>query len=293
MLTPLSLNGRGWVRVKKIMKRFFILSIILLACSAGLYGEEFPQIKGWKANGDIHTYKPANLWEYIDGAANLYLEYNFKLLKLREFQKNNTIVMVEIYDMGTPINAFGIYATERPDDTDLLSIGTEAVVVPPYNALMLKDSFYVKVMIEKGELDLKNGEGILRDVAAFLPGKTDFPDELKLLPEKNIVPGSIKYTTKGYMGLGELNNIVFADYKDPDGNEFRSFVLILPDKKKVDETWKDLAEKWETEIRKGRTVLFREVPYEGLIGVVMSNEMITGVSGIEKKSDLLKLLLGR
>ncbi len=275
------------------MKKLFVLLLILITCSGGLYGEEFPQIKGWKANGDMHTYKPANLWEYIDGAANLYLEYNFKLLKLREFKKNNTIVMVEIYDMGSPINAFGIYATERPADTDLLRIGTEAVVVPPYSALMLKDSFYIKVMIEQGELDLKNGENILKGIAAFLPGKTELPAELKLLPEKDLVPGTIKYAAKGYMGLGELNNLLFADYKDSAGNEYRAFVMILPDKAKVDETWKDLAGKWKTETHKERTILFREVPYEGLIGVVMSNDMITGVSGVKKKADLFKLLLGR
>ena len=281
------------MRVKKIMKKLFVLLMILLACSTGLYGEEFPQIKGWTVNGDIITYKPDNLWKYIDGAANLYLEYNFKLLKLREFQKNDTIVMVEIYDMGSPIDAFGIYSTERPDDTDLLRIGTEAVVVPPYHALMLKNRFYVKVMIEQGELDQKNGEGILRDIAAFIPGKTDFPDELKLLPEKNRVPGSIKYATKGYMGLSEINNLVFADYKDPDGKEFRAFVLILPDKEKADETWKNLSEKWKSETQNNRTVLYREVPYEGLIGVVKTNDRITGVSGLEKKADLLTILLGK
>jgi len=274
------------------MKKLFFITIIFLTCSALLYGEEFPQIKGWRASGDTIIYKPGNLWEYIDGAANQYLAYNFKLLKLREIQKEDIIVTVEIYDMGSPVDAFGIYSSERSDDADPLKIGTEAVVIPPYHALMLKDRFYVKVVIQQGELDLKKGEDILQDVAGFLPGMTDFPSELKLLPEKDRIPGTTKYITEGYMGLSEIKDIVYADYKNSNGGEFRSFIIVLPDKAAVDETWKNLAGKWQSETQKGREVLYREVPYEGLIGVVLENGMITGISGVEEKAELFKILFG-
>ncbi len=195
--------------------------------------------------------------------------------------------------MGSPINAFGIYSTEKPNDTEFLSIGTESVVIPPYSAMMLKDRFYVKVMIQQGELNQKDGEDILKDVAVSLPGETNLPAGLKLLPEENRVPGTIKYVTRGYLGLSELNNIASADYKDTNGNEFRSFVMILPDKRKVDEIWNNLSGKWQKETQSGRIVLYREVPYEGFIGALMTNGMITGVSGIEKKTELFKILIGR
>lgn len=273
------------------MKKTVLLLVLLFALTGVAFGEEFPQIKGWTAQGDVIIYKPGNLWEYIDGAANLYLSYDFRLLKMREFKKDDTIVMVEIYDMGSSINAFGIYSSERSDDTNLLKIGTEAVVIPPYHALMLKNRFYVKVVIEQGELDQKKGEGILKDVEGFLKGGTDFPAELRLLPEKGEIPGTVKYITEGYLGLSEINNLLFADYKDSSSNEFRTFIMILPDKGKVDETWKRLSEKWQAESRKGKTVLYREVPYEGLIGIVKTNGMITGVSGVEEKGELLNILL--
>lgn len=273
------------------MKKVILILLLFLTCSTGLYGEEFPQIKGWKANGDIITYKPSNLWEYIDGAANLYLAYDFRLLKLREIQKDDIIVTVEIYDMGTPINAFGIYTSERPDDISLLKIGSEAVIIPPYNALMLKDRFYVRVVIQQGELDQKKGQDILKDIDAFIPGSTDFPSELKLLPEKNRIRETMKYITDGYMGLSEIKNIVYADYKSSPKGVFRFFVMVLPDKEQVNKTWKTLAEKWQSDTQKGVKVLFREVPYEGLIGIVKTNDMITGVSGVEEKAELFRILL--
>ena len=273
------------------MKKLFLLILLFLTCSAGLQGEEFAQVKGWTANGDVTIYRPGNLWEYINGAADQFLAYDFKLLRLRELQNKDVIVTVDIYDMGTTINAYGIYTTERPDDAPLLKIGSEAVVIPPYHALMFKDRFYVKVMIQQGELEQKSGEEILKGVAAFLPGKIDFPIELKLLPEKNQIPGTVKYTANGYMGLSEIKNLVFADYKDPNGNEFRSFVMVLG-KGHVDNTWITLAEKWQSETQKDRTILYREVPYEGLIGVIKADDMITGASGVEEKGKLLELLIG-
>ena len=272
------------------MKKLFLLLLLALIFSTGMYGEEFPHIKGWTANGSTITYKPANLWEYIDGAANLYLSYDFKLLKYKEFIKGDTIVTVEIYDMGSPINAFGIYSSERSDGTNLLKIGTEAVVLPPYHALMLKDRFYVKVVIQQGELDQKTGEGILKDVGIFLPGKSEFPPELKLLPEKERIPGTVKYITGGYMGLSEINNLVYADYRDKNGGEFRHFVLLSNGKKGLENTLESLSSKWKSHNQEGRTILFREVPYEGLIGIIMNDKMLIGVSGVENEDELFRLL---
>ncbi len=273
------------------MKKVFLILLLIFTFSTALYGEDFPQIKGWTANKDVIIYRPANLWKYIDGAADQFLNYDFQILKLREFRKNDVIVTVDIYDMGTPINAFGIYSSERPDDAKLINIGTEAVVIPPYSALMLKDRFYVKVMIQQGELGQKDGEDILKDVAASLPGTTEFPSEIKILPQKDMIPGTVKYVASGYMGLSEINNVVSADYKAPDEKEYRAFVMVTGDKTKANVTWKTLEEKWQAETAKDIKILYREVPYEGFIGVIMTDGMIKGVSGVEDKARLFKLLL--
>ncbi len=272
------------------MKKLFLILLFCSICPTGLYGEEFPHIKGWAEKGDLITYKPANLWEYIDGAANLYLSYDFRLLKLKEFHKDDIILTVEIYDMGSPINAFGIYSSECPDDTGLLKIGTEAAVILPYHALMLKDRFYVKVVIQQGELDQEKGENILRDAAVFLPGNTDFPPELKLLPEKDRISGSVKYVTEGYLGLSEISNLLYADYKDANGKEFRHFILLPGGNNDVKKILDRLSAKWKTHTQEGRTILYREVPYEGFIGVILSSNMIAGVSGVADKDELFGLL---
>lgn len=272
------------------MKKVIFLLLIVFTCSTYSFAEEFPEIKGWSAKDDVITYRSGNLWEYINGAADQFLSYDFRVLKLREFVKEGTHISVEIYDMGSQINAFGIYTTERPSDAQLLKIGTEAVVIPPYHGLMFKNQYYVKIMIQEGELDQQTGEQILKDVDKYIPGSSDFPDELNSLSKKNQMPGSIKYVTRGYMGLSEINNLLFADYKNNNGKEYRAFVLLLPDKSQVDETLKRLSGKWGSETHEGLTILFRKVPYEGLIGVVMKNSIITGVSGVEDKNTLFGLL---
>lgn len=71
----------------------------------------FPEVVGWKQSGEIQTYKPDTLFEYIDGGADLYLAYDFQELRMAEYSnEKKASVVIEIYHHKTPIDAFGIYS---------------------------------------------------------------------------------------------------------------------------------------------------------------------------------------
>ena len=74
-----------------------------------------PRIDGWKLTEDPQIYNPDTLFEYIDGAAEAYLGYDFQQLLVSNYDKEGTesSVTIEIYDMGSPLNAFGIFSSER------------------------------------------------------------------------------------------------------------------------------------------------------------------------------------
>ena len=46
---------------------------------------KFPEITGWKQSGEIQTFTPKTLFEYINGAADLYIMYDFQELKVAEY----------------------------------------------------------------------------------------------------------------------------------------------------------------------------------------------------------------
>lgn len=86
----------------------------------------FPDLTGWKQSGEIQTFSPKDLYEYIDGAADLYLSYDFQELKVAEYQNDKKAsVIIEVYRHKTPTYAFGIYSQERLSDGNFLDIGAQ------------------------------------------------------------------------------------------------------------------------------------------------------------------------
>ncbi len=72
-----------------------------------------------------YRYAREDLWQYINGAADLFLSYGFRELIVRDLEQGDRHVTVSVYDMGGPLDAFGVYERERPDDGRLP--GTVAV----------------------------------------------------------------------------------------------------------------------------------------------------------------------
>jgi hypothetical protein len=58
-------------------------------------------------------YKPDTLYEYIDGGADVYLLYDFQRLLHQNFRTPGGELTADIYDLGKPENAFGIYSAAR------------------------------------------------------------------------------------------------------------------------------------------------------------------------------------
>ncbi len=81
---------------------------------------------GWVRGGDARCYSPDALYEYIDGAADLYLSYGFKQAVVGDYVKSGEgehWITVDVYDMGAPLHAFGIYGAEKPPDVAEADVG--------------------------------------------------------------------------------------------------------------------------------------------------------------------------
>jgi hypothetical protein len=56
------------------------------------------------------SYDGSALWGYMNGGADLYLEYGFEYLTVQTIQYRGSEYQVEFYKMSTPEGAFGIYS---------------------------------------------------------------------------------------------------------------------------------------------------------------------------------------
>lgn len=156
-------------------------------------------------------YKPDSLYQYIDGAADVYLLYDFRLLLHQNFKIGAAEVTADIYDMGKPEDAFGIYAAERSSRYKFLPIGIEG-----YSGKgvlnFVQDRYYLKLTAITG-----SGDGLLdplsRTISQRIGGKKVPPALLLKLPATNRVPHSEQYVRKDPLGHAFLAPAYLTSYK--------------------------------------------------------------------------------
>jgi hypothetical protein len=244
-------------------------------------------VAGWTQSGEVRVYTADTLWEYIDGAAVLFVEYGVRTCLTADMSAAGVSVTVDLYEMASPLRAVGVFKRESAGREVNLTGATVAAISPPYQALMVKGSTYVKVNVYEGELTESESRQLLQGLAASLPGEAVMPQEFSLLPEEGKVAGSEGYLPGSLLSLAELTDCLYADYEGSEGETWEGFV-VLPSA--ASDVWEALADRWESLEHDGLTVLFREVPYSGLVGVTRTDSGMFGVSGAADETQLLERL---
>jgi hypothetical protein len=271
----------------KMRRRILTIALAFAALSCQPAPQGFLEIDGWLPQGEPATYDADGLWELINGAADTFLAYGFEEVTVQRYSQQDVTTSIAVYDMGTPLDAFGIYRTEAPAEEPALPIGAEAVVSPPYQGLLFKERYYVKVEAYEGEIDRAMGEALMSAIAAALPGEDGLPAEFAALPATGMLPGSARYTRESVFGLSELVDCVHAGYTDESGGEYQAFAVLDGS---ADGVWAKLEAEWQALELDGMPVRFREVPYSGLVGAYRSESQLVGATGAADEAQLLERL---
>ena len=97
-----------------LLRCFPILGLCLLLISCSLPKPnpflEGPKLKSFEQVGPLTVYNRNNLFDYMNGEAEAYLPFGFRLLYVSIFstEKTDSRMVLEIYDMSTPQGAGGI-----------------------------------------------------------------------------------------------------------------------------------------------------------------------------------------
>lgn len=230
---------------------FFIMQIYVIILS--LLFCEINQVKkvdrviptkfdGWEAIEKDEIYNTDNLFDFIDGGAELYLAYGFKELFVRRFSKTNyPFIEVNIFDMGSPKNAFGIFHHDLEDEEVKIGQGSE------YGAGWLrfwKGRYFVYIFSERETPTIKHT--ILN--LGRLISKNITPSEIKInllkfLPQDGMINKSLRFcynptilnyhfyiSNQNILNISEKTEVVFAKYHLQQGNG--SLLLIQYQNKK-------------------------------------------------------------
>ncbi len=97
-------------------------------------------LDGWKQEGRPQKITRETIFDYMDGGGELYLAYKFeRLLVYKYLDGTDNEILVEIYEMKHPDEAFGLLSLDWTGEPVILNTGTGPLpsrpVCPSYTAL--------------------------------------------------------------------------------------------------------------------------------------------------------------
>ena len=146
----------------------------------------------------------------MDGAADAFLSYDFQTLLHREFRAGEVELTVDLFDMGTPENAFGMYAAERAPWYYFIPLGTEAYRTEAALNL-LQGRYYVKLQAFGPNIDPVLDQ-FARGISAKIGDNGSFPDLVQKLPQTHLKRRSEQYLVKDPLGHPFLRPAYLATY---------------------------------------------------------------------------------
>jgi len=199
------------------------------------------EIRGWRGIEPAVTYDRKNLYEYIDGGAELYLSYNFKKMISRIYQKENQPdIIADVFDMGDSYSAFGLFMHGREFSDNTFGQGSEHV------SGMLqfwKDRWFVSILASpETELSRKAISELAHHISQQIPHTGPLPRNLRFIPEKDLLPNSIRFfrhhawlnsyyfiADRNILQIDETTEAVFAKYNAGEGDHPLLLVVSYPD----------------------------------------------------------------
>jgi hypothetical protein len=204
-------------------------------------GSEFPirlpeRVAGWANSGEDKVHTRDNLFEYIDGGAELYLSYGFSSALSRTYSREGEPdLVVDVFDMTSSKNAFGVFSQSRETIGSAFGQGSQYT-----KGLLLfwKDRYYVSILASPETEAARTAVfELARAIDAAIPGKGPLPGILDLLPTESIIEESVRYfhhyiwlnshyfvADENILHIDETTDAVLATYKT---REKRWYLLIV------------------------------------------------------------------
>lgn len=264
--------------------------VLLLACTlpavfpaAGRAEEKaktafFPTLEGWK-QGEQNSYSPDNLYMPIDGAADLFLRYNFEEMKSVEYSDGPDSFTVEAYRHATQLDAFGIYSQGRPSKDIYIDVGVQGYAEPD-SLIFLAGRHYVEMraasVSEKSQVAMK---AVAKLLASRLNEGASFPSFFSAFPNEGRKAHSEKYVSQDILGYSFFKNAFQVDY-DIGGKPYTLFAMRSADAAGASSMLKAyLREQKTPEDKAGEGYIEIDDKFQGRVGLLLSGRHLLCVHG--------------
>ncbi len=243
--------------------------------------------QGWQFDVEPTRYTEENLFEYINGEAELYHDYGFVEMITAAYvrgEEYSFTYSVDIYHMGSPLNSFGIYSSYRHPGANLMDLGAEATV-SELNLRFYKGPFFVQ--INAGSLAPELHALMIetaRWIAEQMPASTR-PMELGFLPAADQIESSLKYITRGFLGQSVFPAGLTALY-DAGSDTLQAFVVLTKTAAEAERAFQVYGSHLRTrgkELAAAPGEVEADIPHQGRVLAVRHLHWIVGCIGHQER----------
>lgn len=208
-----------------------LLSVPLLAASvpqAPDLARCLPELPGWTASGQPGRYGPDTLFDYINGAAESFLDCGFRELVTQAYEApGGRSVSVDVFRHEGPEAAFGIYSQELSPRATFLDLGAQGYAEPGVLNFFQGDCYVKLSGFHLGAEERETLTRFARAVAARIPGEARMPAHLAAFPAEGRVARSERYLLKNVLGYPYLGPAYSAEYRF-QAQEMRAWIIVAP-----------------------------------------------------------------
>jgi hypothetical protein len=231
-------------------------------------------IGGWRTAGDDQAFTPENLFDYINGGAELYLSYGFNQVLSRTYSNpDRPDIIADIFDMGSSQNAFGVFSHSREIVDDAIGQGSQYT-----SGLMLfwKDRYYVSILASPETAETKEAVfELARHIDNAIPGEGPLPGILDLLPQDSLDNASVRYfhhyiwlnshyyvADENIFHIEKDTDAVLAKY-DREDSRYLLLVIKYPDAGRAEEGMEGFVTHYAPELDGGPVVQIEDGTWTG------------------------------
>ncbi len=194
------------------------------------------QINEWTAAPEDRIFDEKTIFSYINGAAEVYKAYNMRqCLSRRYTSSTGPAIVLDIFDMGSPEDAYGVFTHDTDGDT--VAVGQDARYRPGWLSFW-KHKFFISLYMEEETPAAEKAVMKLgTQVAAGIKKDGEKPKVLKLLPEEGLQTRDIRYlhhpvvlnyhyylADENILNISSKTDAVLAEYQW--GNENAHLLLV-------------------------------------------------------------------
>jgi hypothetical protein len=255
--------------------------------------------EGFAQKSPVERYTEVNLYEKINGRSELFHAYDVNGMTFVTFSKADDparFIDVFLYDMTTPLGAFGVYSVERASGSEAIATGDGGHRTGA-DLFFRKGQYYASILTSGPDEEVQKAASALADtLAKRLKGKATEIWGLAMLPAKNRVDDTVQYVMVDALGLDFLTNAFLAQYRDGEA-EFTAFVARCRSADNAAEVlakyrahFEEFGEMTEPARIEGAAVMFADLGDGSFDGACQVGDVIAGVTAVKGRDAAVKAM---